>query len=73
MQVFHIIAPKPRGNANAFYPAGSPRVTKTLCGAGPTQHDIRFGWQAFAIGKFEPCDECVAIRHQAKRDKHDAA
>lgn len=66
-RVFHILAPKPRGAFNAFYPAGSPRVEKTLCGAPVTSHDIRFGWQAFGFGDFVPCEKCVAIRQQSKR------
>lgn len=60
---FHILAPVPRGQTgNRFYEVGAPRTKKTLCGAGMTGHDIRFGWQAIAIGPYEPCSDCCRIR-----------
>jgi hypothetical protein len=66
--IFHILAPKPRGTAgNKFYRAGEYPKAKTLCGTEPTRYDIRFGWQAFAAGNYEPCVECIAIREQSKK------
>ena len=68
MKTFHIRAPMPRGSSNAFYREGEPRIPKTLCGEPVTDHDIRFGWQAFAIGNFEPCAACVEIREKPRKD-----
>ena len=73
MKVFHILAPMPRmGNSNAFYRVGVARIKKTLCGDPVTKHDIRFSWEAFSSGDFEPCRECVEIRQRTPRGKHDA-
>jgi hypothetical protein len=68
IMLFHITAPMPRrGTVNAFYPIGTPRFRKTLCGATWTNTAIRYSWQAFAVGKYEPCQECIEIRKAAKR------
>jgi len=70
MTVSHIRAPMPAdGKTNRFYGVDDLRVRKTLCGQPVTNHDIRYGWQAFATGDFEPCPECVRIRDEAKKEK----
>jgi hypothetical protein len=53
MKVFHIRQP-------------GPLRRKTYCGAPPTQHDNLASWQAFAVGNYEPCAECVAARKRCQ-------
>lgn len=61
LKTFHILATTPHGEI---------RRKRTLCGAAATGHDIRFGWQAFAVGQYEPCQECIRLRKEARRAAH---
>lgn len=68
MTTFHIRAPMPRPEqVNRWYPSGSSRQKQTLCGAATTDHDIRFSWQAFSIGEYQPCEACCTLRKQQQR------
>lgn len=44
-----------------------PQRHKTYCGATPTQHDILASWQAYAVGNYEPCAECMTQRKASQR------
>lgn len=65
-KIFHIRAPLPRKVGNQFYRDTDVRVPKTLCGAPVSANDIRYGWQAGSIGVWDCCEDCVAIRRDAK-------
>ena len=66
MHTFHIRAPLPRiGSSNRFFAVDAPRVQKTLCGQPITLHDIKFRWQALAVGDHVPCAECCRIKNDS--------
>lgn len=70
MITYHIRAPKPHlGHHNQFYPLGSSRADKTLCGVPVTDHDNKFSWQVYLepVGNFEICPECVRLKDEVKR------
>jgi hypothetical protein len=75
-KVFHIRAPRPRnGMANSFYPVQSAyHPHKTLCGSPVTFKDIKFDWQAFEVGNYVPCPDCIEARrrHRANARKANA-